>query len=155
MKSRSDRVKERIARSILRWAPEFFALELCKGILGREPGPKDLSTCAALIRNSGSLEPLAESLVLSNEFQRKTLSTTSPKIVRSLYRALFGREPDREGLEWCTSRLIKEKDCTALIIDLVDCVEFRQRMQYKLQSSLKPPAPPAGNGSAARHEKDT
>ncbi len=150
MKSRSDQVKERIARAILRWVPDFFALELCRGILGREPGPKDLSTCAHLIRTTGSLTPLAESLVLSNEFQRKACSATSEKIVTAVYKALLAREPDAEGLEICTARLMKDNDYAAFIADVTNCLEFKHKMQHKLQAG----GSSGENGKVARRQKD-
>jgi hypothetical protein len=150
MKSRSDQVKERIARSILRWAPDFFALELCRGILGREPGPKDLSSCATLIRSTGGLAPLAESLIHSNEFQRKTVTVPSEKIVTAVYKALLGREPDPEGLEICTTRLMKDNDYAAFIADVTNCLEFKHKMQHKLQAG----GSSGENGKAARRQKD-
>jgi hypothetical protein len=151
--SRNPWIKEKLTRFILRWSADFFARELCKGILAREPGPKDLAACAASIRQSGSIAPLAERLIRSNEFQRKSFAAYAPKLVTGIYKGLLGRDPDPEGLKINTSLIIEANDFVGFMVTVADCMEFRHKMEHKLRL-LRPAAPPANaNGAAARPRK--
>jgi len=98
------------------------------GLLGREPDPEGFAVYKEELASSRNLAGIMKELAHSEEFRQKSIVGQAPEIVRAIYLALLGREPDEEGLASYTAQITDLDKIVSVFADIAHSEEFWQRL---------------------------
>ena len=116
---------ERWKRSLQQRADELVR-GVFAALLQREPLEEELRTLTAQLRQSGDLYALIASVATSQECWERLLEARSEELVLTLYRLVFGRDPDSGLLKVYASQLKESRDLSCLLAAIGASQEFWQ-----------------------------
>lgn len=99
-----------------------------QGLLGRQPDPEGFAVYKEELANSRNLAGIMKELAHSEEFRQKSIVGQAPEIVRAIYLALLGREPDEEGLASYAAQITDLDKIVSVFADIAHSEEFWQRI---------------------------
>jgi len=130
---RFGRLKGRLTRLLIMLSAKSLARDLYRSILGRDAKTEELSTAVSIIKRKGQVQPLAERLLESNEYQQKNIVDVADRLVTSSYEVILRREPDPAGYKSCMDHLLKDHDIGSVLRSMIESEEFAMSMESRVE----------------------
>jgi methylase of polypeptide subunit release factors len=119
-------------RPLYRAFLKLFAREIVTaayaGLLRRAPSASELASHSAELKRTGSVENLLESVSRSDELWRRLMAEHADDLVKVVFRAVLGREPEDEALRAYSRTLADKADLEPVLADVVASHEHRRQV---------------------------
>jgi hypothetical protein len=123
------------ATPVARDSNTIFVRTLFRDVLKRWPRPAELNRWVRFLRSGGSLRDVAVALVTSPAYRRTYPTVAS--FVRSLYRNVLGRQPDRWGVAgWVAFPPAIRGNWVALAEAFLGTPEGRKKLRRRFNEAM-------------------
>ncbi len=99
-----------------------------QGLLGREPDPEGFAAYKEELAGCRDLAGIIRDIAHSDEFRQKSIAERAPDLVRAIYLALLGREPEEEGLVSYAAQVTELDKIIALFAEIANSEEFWNKL---------------------------
>ena len=112
--------------------PEVLAWDLYELVCGRHPDPGGLEFWTAIFESTQNLNPAIESFIETAKANHDVgnNNVTIKDKIQAFYHFFFGREPDREGLEYWIDRTMDARDWQDVFKEIWDAGLGHENIQH-------------------------